>query len=181
MKGKDSDLTLSNGAKLNFKVFRDRSGVDVISYLEVSFSQGAQIPTGGITANLLREISISTLLEEWFSLSSRAFLDSKQEKKLWNYLSKIISVSTKTGKSDLYYACLAYVYTVSCEREPRRPTSHIANQLRVSTKTLSTQLARAKKSGLLTTPNQSVHSGKAGGLLTNKGKQLIVAFLEEKN
>jgi hypothetical protein len=74
-----ADLVLSNGAEVNFGVGQDRTGNPVVTYLQISFPRGKQVPQGGVSATLLREITISELLTLWFQESSRSFLTAREE------------------------------------------------------------------------------------------------------
>ena len=174
-----ADLVLSNGAEVNFKVGQDVSGNPVISLLQISFPRGRDIPQGGISATLLREITIGELLTLWFSEASRSFLSNRDEKSVWELLHISGGPSGRKGLPPTYYACLSYMYVKQCELTPGNPTSEIAQRLQVSPKTISTRLARARRIGVLTGRNDGSIVTRAGGMLTAEGKKIISAFVKE--
>jgi hypothetical protein len=172
-----SDLRLSNGAMIDFKIANDETGTPVVSQLVISFDS-SRVPAGGIGGSLLREIKISELLAQWFQESSRSFLNSQQESALWRSISGPWSSSGRTGVDDSTYAALSYFYIKYCERHPNAPTARLAAALGVSPKTLSTRLAQCRKLDLLTSEASTSRTGKAHGQLTNKAKKLISTNLE---
>ena len=176
-----ADLVLSNGAEVDFKVGHDVSGNPVISLLQISFPRGREIPQGGISATLLRELTIGELLRLWFSEASRSYLSNRDEKSIWKYLRVSGGPSGRKGLPPTYYACLSYLYVKQCELTPGNPTSELAQQLRVSPKTVSTRLAQARKIGVLTARKDGSSVTRAGGMLTVDGKKIIAAFVGEKN
>ena len=178
--GVRADLELSNGAEVNFKVGHDVSGNPVISLLQISFPRGRDIPQGGISATLLRELTIGELLALWFQESPRSFLSKRDEQSLWNQIETGGGPSGRRGLSATYYACLAYVYVKQCEITPRNPTAKIAQKLQVSPKTITTRIAQARKIGVLTGQKDRSNVTRAGGTLTAEGKKLIATFVKEK-
>jgi hypothetical protein len=174
-----ADLVLSNGAEVNFKIGQDGTGNPVVTYLQISFPRGKQIPQGGVSATILREITISELLTMWFQESSRSFLSSRDEELIWHAISNLGTPSGRRGLPPLYYACLAYVYMRQCELTPNNPTAEIAHLLHVSPKTITTRLAQARKVGVLTGRKAGTSVTRAGGNLTSEGKKLIMNFIKE--
>jgi hypothetical protein len=173
-----SDLVLSNGAEVNFKVAKDASGAPVVSYLQISFPERNQVPQGGISSAVLRELTIGQLLATWFSESSRSFLDNKSEDCLWDYIKSASTPSGRSGHPEIYYAGLAYFYVQQIKVSPTRPTATLANHLQVSPKTISTRLAQARKLEVLTSNPSKTSQVRAGGELTAYGKRLIMEFLK---
>jgi DNA-binding MarR family transcriptional regulator len=176
-----ADLVLSNGAEVNFKVSQDVSGNPVVSYMQISFSRSRDIPQGGISATLLRELTIGELLTLWFQESSRSFLSKRDEQSVWQQLHSGGGPSGRAGLSPIYYACLAYLYVKQCELTPRNPTAEIAQRLQVSPKTISTRLAQARKIGVLSGRKNGSSVTRAGGMLTAEGKKIITTFIKENN
>ena len=175
---KQADLVLSNGVEVNFKVSMDLQGNAVISSLHFDFPKGAKIPTGGIGASQVREVSINNLMAMWFEESSRSYLDKKQRSSLIEFLLKEWPNGGRQGLPDGYYAGLSYLYVEFAEKSPRNPTAELAKFLRAPTKTVSTRLTQARKLGVLS-PSQKNHSyGKASGSLTKYGKKLITEILK---
>ena len=175
-----ADLLLSNGAEVNFKVGQDISGNPVVSYLQISFPHNRNIPQGGISATLLRELTIGELLALWFQESSRSFLSKRDEQYAWKQIDGGGGPSGRRGLSETYYACLAYLYVKQCELTPSNPTAEIAQKLQVSPKTISTRLAQARKIGVLTGRKDGSNVTRAGGMLTAEGKRIITTFIREK-
>lgn len=174
--GVQSDLILSNGAMVDFKVSNDETGTPVVSQLVISFG-AKHIPAGGIGGSVLREIKISDLLAQWFVESSRGFLNRNQESRLWQSIADPWASGGRTGVEERTYAALAYFYIQYCERFPNTPTAQLAAALRISPKTLSTRLAQCRKLELLSSEGSSSRTGKAHGQLTNKAKQIITSSL----
>jgi hypothetical protein len=172
-----SDVTLSNGATIDFKVSNDETGTPVVSQLVISFDS-TRIPAGGIGGSVLREIKISELLSQWFLESSRSFLSKQQESSLWRSIAAPWSSTGRSGIDEATYAALAYFYIQYCERFPNAPTARLASELEISPKTLSTRLSQCRKLDLLSSEASSSRTGKAHGRLTNKAKKLISSSLE---
>ena len=175
-----ADLLLSNGAEVNFKIGKDGNGSPVVSYLQISFRKNREIPQGGISATLLREITISEILSLWFQESSRSFLTNRDEQSVWQEILSGSRPSGRRGLPPIYYACLAYVYVRQCELTPTNPTAEIAQRLQVSPKTISTRLAQSRKIGVLTGHKDASNVTRAGGVLTPEGKKIITNFIKEK-
>lgn len=175
----NADLVLSNGAEVNFKVGQDALGNPVVSYLQISFSRAKEIPQGGVSATLLREITVSELLSLWFQESSRSFLTYRDEQSVWHAIHNGGGPSGRRGLPPIYYACLAYVYVRQCELTPNNPTAEIAHRLQVSPKTITTRLAQARKIGVLSGRKDGTSVTRAGGVLTAEGKKLIINFIKE--
>lgn len=178
---KQADLVLSNGVEVNFKVSMDLQGNAVISSLHFDFPKGAKIPTGGIGASQVREVSINNLMALWFEESSRSYLDRKQRTSLIEFLLKEWPNGGRQGLPDGYYAGLSYLYVEFAEKSPRNPTAELAKFLRAPTKTVSTRLTQARKLGVLSPSQKNKSSGKASGSLTKYGKRLVKEILEGKN
>ena len=172
-----SDVTLSNGATIDFKISNDETGTPVVSQLIISFDS-TRIPAGGIGGSLLREIKISELLSQWFLESSRSFLSKQQESSLWRSVAAPWSNTGRTGIDEATYAAVSYFYIQYCERFPNAPTAQLAAALRVSPKTLSTRLSQCRRLELLSSDASTSRTGKAHGQLTNKAKKLITSSLE---
>lgn len=175
---KQADLVLSNGVEVNFKVSMDLQGNAVISSLHFDFPKGAKIPTGGIGASQVREVSINNLMAMWFEESSRSYLDKKQRSSLIEFLLKEWPNGGRQGLPDGYYAALSYLYVEFAEKSPRNPTAELAKFLRAPTKTVSTRLTQSRKLGVLSPSQKNQFSGKASGSLTKYGKKLITEILK---
>jgi len=171
-----SDLSLSNGASLDFKIANDVTGTPVVSQLLISFDRAA-IPAGGIGANLLREIKISELLTLWFQESSRSFLPKNQENQLWKLISSPWENNRRNGVDEKNYAALAYFYIQYCENFPNSPTANMALDLGVSVKTLATRLRQSRKLGFLSSESSGTRTGKAHGRLTKAAKELVIEIV----
>lgn len=174
-----SDLSLSNGANLDFKIANDVTGTPVVSQLLISFDTAA-IPAGGIGANLLREIKISELLALWFQESSRSFLPKSQENQLWKILASPWENNRRNGIDERNYAALAYFYIQYCENFPNSPTANLASDLGVSVKTLATRLGQSRKLGFLSSESSGTRTGKAHGRLTKAAKELVIEMVGRK-
>ena len=171
--GATSDLVLSNGVELNFKVGKDVNGNAAVVQISLDFPKSKKIPAGGISAAILREISINKLLETWFESSFTTTLSSKEESILWKFLTKEHPSSGRSGLPEEFYAAIAYFYVRYCQQFPSSPNSELAKNLGVSTKTLSTRLAQARRLEVLTSNQRQRPTGRAGGELTPAAKRLI--------
>jgi hypothetical protein len=179
-RGQSSDLVLSNGATVNFKVRKDGSGRPVISALQIQFPTSTEVPEGGITAALLREIRMTDLLGAWFEESRVSFLDDSSERFLWARLSQDWRPNGRNPISSNLYAALAYFYVQSCKQSIAAPTLDLSEKLGVNVRTISTRLSQARKLGLLTQNRTSSPSGKAGGELTPLGKRILQEIVKER-
>ena len=179
-RGQSSDLVLSNGARVNFKVRKDRSGRPVITSLQIQFPASSEIPEGGITAALLREIRMTDLLGAWFEESRVSFLDGSSERLLWAHLSQGWRPNGRNPIANDLYAALAYFYVQSCKQSGAAPTLDLAEKLGVNVRTISTRLSQARKLGLLTQNRTSSPSGKAGGEMTPLGRRILQEIVKEQ-
>ena len=171
--GATSDLVLSNGVEINFKVGKDVNGNAAVVQISLDFPKSKKIPTGGISAAILREISINKLIETWFETSLVTTLSNKEETILWKFLTKEHPSSGRSGLPEEFYAAIAYFYVRYCQQYPSSPNSELAKKLGVSTKTLSTRLAQARRLEVLTSNRRQRPTGRAGGELTPAAKKLI--------
>ena len=178
---KQADAVLSNGVEVNFKVSLDPQGTVVISSLHFDFPKGVKIPTGGIGALQLREVSINYLMAMWFEESSSSYLNKNQRTSLIEFLLREWPNGGRQGLPDAYYAGLSYLYVEFAERSPRNPTAELAKYLQAPSKTVSSRLTQARKLGVLSPSQKNKSSGRASGSLTKYGKKLVTEILEGKN
>ncbi len=178
---KQPDLVLSNGVEVNFKVSMDLQGNAVISSLHFDFPKGVKIPTGGIGASQVREVSINNLMAMWFEESSSSYLNKKQRASLVEFLLREWPNGGRQGLPDGYYAGLSYLYVEFAEKNPRNPTAELAKYLQAPAKTVSTRLTQARNLGVLSPSQKNKSSGKASGSLTKYGKKLVTEILDGGN
>lgn len=164
--------------EVNFKISTDPLGNTVVSSLHLDFPEGVEIPVGGISAIGLREISINNLLAMWFKESSSLYLNTQERNTLIKFLKRGFPHGGRKGLPKHYYAGLSYLYIEYSEKNPGNPTSMLAKSLDMPVKTISTQLSRARKFGILT-PSPRVSTGRASGKMTEQGKKLINEITEE--
>ncbi len=174
-----ADLVLSNGAEVNFKVAKDVQGNPVISQLFISFPKSREIPSGGIGAELIREIRINELFTLWFQESRQSFLSKSQERVILQFLKQPIRAQGRSGLPEEYYAALTYFYILQYEQSPSNPKAVLAEILNVSPKTLSTRLTQARKLGFLSSTQSGGRTTRAGGQMSSKCKKLITTILGE--
>jgi hypothetical protein len=173
----EHDYQLSNGAYVDFKVKEDSNGTPVISEMRISFDEGG-LPIGGVGSAILREIRTSDLMSIWFAESSRSFLSVNQEAQLWQKVKKRWENMGRLKVPIELYAALAYFYLKYIEQYPNNPTSSLASDLQIPTKTLQKRMTECRKLGLLISSPESTPSGKASGKLSTQSKRLITQLLE---
>ncbi len=164
------DLELDENLFLDFRVENDSNGNPVISQITIGFER-SNLPDGGLTTSMLRNIRVSDLLINWFLENPKSFLSSHQEKTLWHFLKTNWIRQGSKGISQECYAALSYFYVKASESSPNNPTSALAESLKISVKTAQTRLTQARRLGLLS--NTASRSGKASGVLTSHARKII--------
>lgn len=167
------DLTLSNGAEVEFKMGVDENGMEVISSLEIKFPKVSTIPAGGITAILLREIKIEAITKN----SRVANWDPKlaDYKKVLKYI-KAEFESPRSVYLDEFYAHLAFLYMYFMTQSPNSPTAKLSEALDIPRKTVVNRLTKARQLGMFDKSDfvyESSPAGKSGGQLSRKAILLI--------
>jgi hypothetical protein len=171
-----SDLTLSNGAEVEFKMGIDENGMEVIRSLNVSFPKNAPIPSGGITAILLREIKIQEITKTVRQQAWKSEL--ADERKVLAYVKNEFA-SNRRIYLDEFYAHLAFLYLFYMTSSPNSPTSKLSEALDIPRKTVVNRLTKARQLGMFEKTDfvyESSPSGKAGGQLS----RLAMALIKQK-
>ena len=186
-RGHESDLVLSNGALVDFKVRHDASGAVVISELHIYFPRGEAIPSGGIGANTLREIHIGEVIRRWHEtpesfLNSQAFkLSPEDEDDLLHVLRNYPSNTGRGGTPPIFLAALAFFYSQTLRKNPKSPNIELARLIGTPIRTVNTRVAKARQEGFLSTGVQTTVGGRARGLLTETAKQTITDYFERSD
>lgn len=139
-----------------------------------------------LTRRLLREVPFGKLEREaraWLREAGggvrevdAATLDPELRENLATGLSQLRAWSAsasrpgRAGRSDQYYAGLASAYVNLVEAGSDRPNACLASEYSLNVQTVTSQLAEARRRGLLSKPPTP---GCAGGDLTDKGKAAL--------
>lgn len=174
-----SDLVLSNGAVVEFKLAKDATGAAVIRRLEVWIPAGTPIPLGGITANTLREIPLSTitssLASNWRSLE----LSREQEDLL---VHRLRNYPRRPGRSEvpqIFLAATAYFFEKFLNEWPHSPHQALAKMLGVPVETIRSRVNKARSKGFLTTGATRRSGGRARGSLSEMARIEIERYLKD--
>jgi hypothetical protein len=143
----------------------------------------------GLTANVLRSIKLSDLVESVISDDDQnnfwlhaTHPDYEQIRKKW--LSEISGEMQKVGpnnRSKIPYAKIAFFYVLEVRENPKSPLQSLAKKLDVDKSTVARRIDTARKLGLLHRPiSEQGPAGKAGGFLTKEAYE-VLGFTEEGN
>lgn len=179
-KGLDSDYVLSNGALVDVKTRRDKTGANVISELHVLFPKSAPVPPGGLTARSLREIPLGFLANEAHAPEPKIKLDPKREEKLLELLHQYPRSPGRRPIDPLFLAATAYFYEKFLSQKPYTPNATLAEVLDVPVRTIGTRVAKARSTGYLGKGESARLGGGGRGSLTPSAVKLISQFFEGK-
>ena len=172
-KSRKNDLVLSNGAHVDFKMGIDEAGMSVISHLAISFEPGAKIPSGGISAILLREVKIADILK-MHNLES-AIPSIANYSSALNFIKNEFS-SSRSAYSDAFYAYLAFLYIHFLQSNPTSPTAKLSEALDIPRKTVVNRISKARAIGMISESDfvyKASPTGKSGGVLSDKAIKII--------
>jgi hypothetical protein len=171
------DFTLSNGALVEVKATRDKSGSNVISSIRIEFPKGMEIPLGGITARVLRELPLDYLRHETGSNRRELVLTSEQEERLLMLLKNFPSSPGRVPILDIYGAATAYFYEKFLNQKPYKPNVALSAALETPVTTIAKRVATARANGFLESGQKPRSGGTAKGALAPKGKKEILKWL----
>lgn len=137
-----------------------------LSAMFTGLAKEANIPPGGVTTTLLRRLKVPELLDEFRlrrELTTLSFIGREGN-------ATLVAGDSGAGRgySDSFYAEFAAAYLRLVAAGERRPAVILGDQLGLSTRSVQSRLATARRLGLLTG-----ESGKAGGELTEKARRLL--------
>jgi hypothetical protein len=153
-------------------VLSAQQGMPVVSELRIT--RKGELPLGGITSRLIREVKIASHMDEARKLM-RATWDWPEvgSYERHGFTTRGIEQSPRPGRRghpDVFYAELAAAYVEKLAKGSRRPVADLASGHRhLSAARASELIHRAREKGMLTPGPQ----GKAGGELTEKARMLL--------
>jgi len=182
--GMESDYVLSNGARLDFKVRYDSTGAAAVSELRVYFPLPFDIPVGGISANVLREIQIGEMIRHWNAQDqsgppSHGLRLTKQHEEA--LLHALDNYPTNLGRSEtppIFLASTAYFYSKLLRENPRTPNVKLSELLGTPIRTINTRVSKTRAAGYLESGDRSRVGGRGRGYLTPKATHEISHFLK---
>jgi hypothetical protein len=138
----------------------------------------ARAPVGGLTAKLVRSISMKTPMADARDFFDWIFSRAAAHVPLFEALSKHLTRASfrarrksKRGRksfSDEDYARVVSEYVLLCSQKSFQPIKDIAKKLNAKPAKIRTMIFQARRRGLLT----RIGPGRGGGSLTQKGKEL---------
>lgn len=177
----DPEHVLSNGAHVEIKTRKDMSGSRVISEMKVSFPRNREIPLGGITARVLREIPLDYLLHEFRPPEQTLRLNRDEERHLLALLKNYPSSPGRVPVPPIYSAAVAYFYEKFTNEKPYQPNVALSNVLETPVRTIATRIQTARRNGFLESGQTPRRGGKARGGVTAMAKDEILRWLGMNN
>ena len=174
------DLLLHSGAAVEVRTRRDPSGANVVSEIRVRFPRDKEIPLGGITSNVLREIPLSYLTNEAHSPKRHLDLSEAEEDVLLHLLRNYPSSPGRVPVEAIYPAATAYFYEKFLGEQPYLPNVALGNALGVPVRTISTRVSKARSLGYLQTGTTTRVGGRARGALTANAVDVVERYLKEQ-
>lgn len=130
----------------------------------------ARVPHGGLSARVLRKVRLreharvlSEKLAQWARVAGYAGHGFKVP------ATERPRPERRTGRSDIFYAKLAWEYVRALARDPRRPVALLAHKRKLPKERVRDMLHEARERGLLS-PG---HRGRSGGALTTRAMNLL--------
>lgn len=175
-----ADFILSDGTHLDVKVDKDEYENPVIISLHFFYPKNSKVPQGGISASTLREVKLEEILKNHFQKHPSFDLTTYENQFIWKFVKSELSPTGRTAYPNEYYACLSYLYVDTFQNFPNDATARLADLLGLPKRTLLSRLATARKLQILSQNSPEGPSGKAGGMLTEKGLSILESFLRAK-
>ena len=162
---------------MNVKATLDKSGGSVISEIHIAFSPDTEVPLGGITARVLRELPLDYLRHETRSHQRDLKLTSDQEERLLSLLRNYPSSPGRVPILDIYGAATAYFYEKFLTQKPYKPNVALSVALETPVRTIAKRVATARTNGFLESGQTPRSGGTARGTITPKAKAEILKWL----
>jgi hypothetical protein len=175
------DFVLSNGALVEFKTRRDKTGAAVVTRIEIWFPKGAEIPLGGINSSTLREIPLSYITSTLNVKKRILELTPAEEEQLLELLRDYPSSPGRVPVDPVYLAATAYFFEKFMGQEPYNPNVALSAELGVPVRTITTRVGKARSLGFLMTGTTTRVGGQARGALTYTAQQELLRFLGKTN
>jgi hypothetical protein len=171
--------------QVEFALGRDKAGAKVLTELKIYYpgSEDEDFipPFGGITARVLRSVSLYGLIKKGLNEEDYFSLTNEQEDIILGLVKRYPRHSGRAPMPEIYLASTAYLYEKAVRENPFSPAKSLAKTLGVKTETLMTRIAKAKKSGFLHT-SQKKHTrtgGNAWAETTEKAQQALRDYLSK--
>jgi hypothetical protein len=170
--------------QVEFALGRDKAGAKVLTELKIYYpgSEDEDFipPFGGISARVLRSIPLYGLIKKGLNEEDYFSLTNEQEDIILGLVRKYPSHPGRVPIPEIYLAGIAYLYEKAIREDPFSPAKSLAQSLGVNTGTLSTRIAKARKSGFLHTSQEHPRrGGNASAEGTTKSQQVLVDYLSK--
>lgn len=175
------ELVLPSGAHVEVRTSQDKSGCRVISKISISFPRAREVPVGGITARILREIPLDYLLHESGSPGRTLELNSDEEDRLLALLGTYPRSPGRVPISPIYPAATAYFYEKFMNEKPYRPNVALSTALETPVRTIATRIQTARRNGFLESSQTPRSGGRARGRVTPKARDEILIWFQQNN
>jgi Winged helix-turn-helix transcription repressor, HrcA DNA-binding len=137
------------------------------------------IPAGGISSTVLREIDFRTgAAKAREQVAAEDLANAQTAKKPLPVAMPVLKGILDTGGiTDVYLVLLAVEYIARVVRGEAKPVDHIAEELGKSLGTVKNHLWQARKRGLL----KGGSAGRKGGFVPHEAAQIAIDWLEMNN
>jgi hypothetical protein len=183
-------IDVAPGWKAQAEVIRNNAGELIVTALNI-FSEGDLKNSSGLTVGILRTIKVSELIDsviaEHDHIEEMLYVTSDYDwvedvRKQW--LEDARGEWQRTGSKsmpEVLYAKTAALYAREVFINPGAPLVSLSSKLNVAKSVLARRINKARQLGLLTRPiPNEKNAGKAGGVLTEKGKAILGLGVERK-
>lgn len=183
-------LEIAPGWTAEVEVTRNMAGELIVSALHLVASEEVE-NSSGLTTSILRAIKVSDLIDSVISetehIEEMLYITSdyewvEQDRKKW--LNDVKGMWERTGSKSMpedLYAKTAALYAREVFVNPSSPLVSLSEKLKVDKSVLARRVNKARQLGLLTRPiPNEKNAGKAGGVLTDKGKEILGLTVERK-
>jgi hypothetical protein len=183
-----ASVQISEGWIAETVVSRNSSGTLVLTELSIS-AANAEAKEAGINSSVVRGLKISDLISQSISevenfevqlIGLSPYVWAEEQRLMW--LAEIAGEWERKGPfahDESLYAKTAFFYVIELYENRISPLQTLAPKLDVDRQTLARRIEKARKLGLLTSPNSKTNSsGIPGGALTDKALELLGMKIE---
>jgi hypothetical protein len=168
--------------QVEFVLGRDKTGAKVLTELKIYYpgceDEDFTPPFGGISARVLRSIPLYGLIKKGLNEEDYFSLTNEQEDIILGLVRNYPSHPGRVPIPEIYLAGIAYLYEKAVREDPFSPAKSLSKSLGVKTPTLSTRIAKARRSGFLCTGQEYIRrGGNAWAETTEKAQQVLEDYL----
>jgi hypothetical protein len=169
---------MDNNLQVEFSLRTDKSGAKVLTELRLYYpeSEDTDLPLGGITAKVLRSVSLYDLKKRWLNEGDFFRLSVEQEEILLDLLRNYPSKQGRVPVPAIYLAGIAYLYESALRKSPQ-PNKYVGHALGARVRTIATRVSKARKEGFLENGEVARRGGLAKGQVSDKAKKVLEDYL----